>query len=77
MVLKYDTHKPLQQKKSLQPFYTKSDVVAGMIGAGSSDKIFYCLHLKNTPAKLSGIVTARPNNARNIADKNQFAFCIG
>ncbi|HQP02925.1 MAG TPA: zinc-binding dehydrogenase, partial [Bacteroidia bacterium] len=78
MVLKYDTHKPLQQKVNLSnPSYTKSDVVAGMIGAGSFGQNFLLPALKNTPAKLSGIVTARPNNARNIADKNQFAFASG
>ena len=78
MVLKYDTNKPLQQKVNLSnPFYTKSDVVAGMIGAGSFGQNFLLPALKNTPAKLSGIVTARPNNARNIADKNQFSFASG
>ena len=78
MILKYDINKPLQQKINLSnPSYTQSDVVAGMIGAGSFGQNFLLPALKNTPAKLSGIVTARPNNARNIADKNQFAFASG
>ncbi len=78
MILKYDINKPLQQKVNLSnPSYTQSDVVAGMIGAGSFGQNFLLPALKNTPAKLSGIVTARPNNARNIADKNQFAFASG
>ncbi len=78
MILKYEINKPLQQKVNLsKPSYTQSDVVAGMIGAGSFGQNFLLPALKNTPAKLSGIVTARPNNARNIADKNQFAFASG
>lgn len=78
MILKYEINKSLQQKVNLaKPSYTQSDVVAGMIGAGSFGQNFLLPALKNTPAKLSGIVTARPNNARNIADKNQFVFASG
>lgn len=78
MVLKYDTSKTLQQKVNIaSPQYQQGDVTIGLVGAGSFGQNFLIPALKNTPAKLVTVVTARPNNARNIADKNQFATASG
>jgi polar amino acid transport system substrate-binding protein len=78
MVLKYDIATVPKQKVTLsQPSFSKNKVIAGMIGAGSFGQNFLLPALKKTSAQLCGIVTARPNNARNIADKNQFAFASG
>ncbi len=78
MVLKYDTSKTLQQKVNIAlPQYQQGDVTIGLVGAGSFGQNFLIPALKNTPAKLVTVVTARPNNARNIADKNQFATASG
>ncbi len=68
MVLKYDVSKQLKQKVEVtERKYVSGDVVVGLIGAGSFGQNFLLPALKNTDAKFSGVVTARPNNARNIA----------
>lgn len=78
MVLKYDTSKELKQKISVsQKTFAKGDVNVGLIGAGSFGQNFLLPALKNSGVNFAGVVTARPNNARNIADKNGFAFASG
>ena len=78
MVLKYDVSKTLNQKVNIATqSYRQGDVTVGLVGAGSFGQNFLIPALKNTPAKLVTVVTARPNNARNIADKNQFATASG
>jgi predicted dehydrogenase/threonine dehydrogenase-like Zn-dependent dehydrogenase len=78
MVLKYDLKKELKQTVSVtQKSFNKTDVNIGLIGAGSFGQNFLIPAIKNTDAKFAGVVTARPNNARNIADKNGFAFASG
>lgn len=78
MVLKYDIKKNIKQNVTVNDRqFVKSDVNVGLIGAGSFGQNFLIPAIKNTSAKFTGVVTARPNNARNIADKNGFAFASG
>jgi predicted dehydrogenase len=78
ILLKYDTEKVLSRtvtfrKENNAPV---SNVVAGMIGAGSFGQNFILPVIKEK-VKLSGIATARPNSARNVADKFGFSYCAG
>lgn len=78
MVLKYDLEKKINTSVSLnKKSFSKTDVNVGLIGAGSFGQNFLIPAIKNTSAKFAGVVTARPSNARNIADKNGFAFASG
>lgn len=78
MVLKYNIQKELKKTITLgAKSFSASDVNIGLIGAGSFGQNFLIPAIKNTDAKFVGVVTARPNNARNIADKNGFAFASG
>jgi len=78
IVLEYETNKKLDTSIHLktQGNLTKSKVQVGMIGAGSFGQNFILPVLKDRVA-LNGIATARPNNARNVAEKFGFAFCTG
>ncbi len=77
IVLEYDLKKTLQSRVTLNTGITAaSDAKVGMIGAGSFGQNFLLPALKGK-ATLVNIATARPNNARNVADKFGFAQCTG
>jgi polar amino acid transport system substrate-binding protein len=74
MLLKYDVTKQLSQKVIFQDRSIKEQgVCVGLIGAGSFAQNFL-LPALNKEADMVGVVTARANNARNIADKYLFEF---
>ena len=77
IVLEYDLKKKLSEQIRLNvqaaPATTAS---VGMIGAGSFGQNFLLPAIKGK-ATLKNIATARPNNARNVADKFGFAQCTG
>lgn len=78
IVLKYDLNKTpapiviLPRSAEQQPCPIK----AGMIGAGSFGQNFLLPALQGK-AELVGIATARPNNAKNVAQKFGFSYCSG
>lgn len=77
MVLKYDVKKELASNVKLaERKYSKSQPVVGLIGAGSFAQNYLLPALKDK-AQLAIVATARPNNARYIADKYSFASCTG
>ena len=77
MVLKYDVKKELVSNVKLaERKYSKSQPVIGLIGAGSFAQNYLLPALKDK-AQLAIVATARPNNARYIADKYNFAACTG
>lgn len=77
IVLKYNTAKELSDKVyNRQPTTSLSEVKLGMIGAGSFGQNFLLPALKGK-VNFVGVATARPNNARNVADKYGFEFCTG
>ncbi|TVR39099.1 MAG: oxidoreductase [Cryomorphaceae bacterium] len=76
VILAYDTGKTLAQKvvrKQNTPMKS-GVVVASFIGAGSFAQNFLLPNLAGL--HLRHIVTARPNNARNVADKYGFAGAL-
>lgn len=77
MVLKYDLQKevPASVQISTKKFDAASPVVA-FIGAGSFAQNYLLPAVKNK-AQMAVVVTARPNNARYIADKYGFSVCSG
>lgn len=79
-MLKYDLKKSLQSRVDLTGGNSNaapSQVpVLGFIGAGSFAQNVLLPAVKDN-ASLKGIVTARPANARNLADKYAFGFCSG
>lgn len=78
MVLRYDLEKKLNKSVSIEKRnFANTDVNIGLIGAGSFGQNFLIPAIKSTNSKFAGVVTARPSNARNIADKNGFAFASG
>ncbi len=77
MVLKYDLEKELKKTVATgNKKYNAADVNIGMIGAGSFGQNFLIPAMKGS-GNFVGVVTARPNSARNIADKNGFNFASG
>lgn len=77
IALKYDVQKQVSDSINLhEKKYASSEVNVGLIGAGSFGQNFLIPALKNK-ANLVGLATARPNNARNIADKNSFNYATG
>ncbi len=77
IVLKYDTAKTISDKVfTKQVSAPISEVKLGMIGAGSFGQNFLLPALKGK-VNFVGVATARPNNARNVADKYGFKFCTG
>lgn len=78
ILLKYDTEKVLKNVIALRNENNTivSKVNVGMIGAGSFGQNFILPAIKEK-VNLSGIATARPNNARNVADKFGFGYCAG
>ncbi len=77
IVLEYDTNKKISDRILLKdkPSATNT-ITVGMIGAGSFGQNFLLPALEGK-ATLSGIATARANNARNVADKFGFTYCTG
>jgi len=77
ILLEYDYRKVLKEKVT---FKTSSvpvhDIRAGLIGAGSFATNFLLKHLGGR-VHLSGVATARPNNARRVAEKFRFDYCTG
>ncbi|MBP6533011.1 MAG: bi-domain-containing oxidoreductase [Bacteroidia bacterium] len=77
MVLKYDVKKEVASSVKLsERTYAKSQPVVGLIGAGSFAQNYLLPALKDK-VQLAIVATARPNNARYIADKYSFAACTG
>lgn len=78
ILLKYDTEKVLKNVITLRKENNTSvsQVTVGMIGAGSFGQNFILPVIKDK-VNLAGIATARPNSARNVADKFGFGYCAG
>jgi polar amino acid transport system substrate-binding protein len=73
ILLKYDITKDLKKEVKLREVkVTPGEPALGFIGAGSFAQNMILPNLQSK-AKFIGIVTARPNNARYIADKYQFS----
>lgn len=78
VLLRYDVTKELNKSVRLHNRTTPvQSPVIGMIGAGSFGQNFLLPSIKETGAYLKTIATARPNNARNVADKFGFEYCTG
>jgi len=77
IVLKYDLNKKLEKEVHIKDHKVlkTSTVKAGLIGAGSFAQNFLLPILKEE-VDLQAIATARPNNARYIADKYQIPHCL-
>lgn len=77
MILKYNVSKELKsdvyRNKNIFP---KNEPNIGLIGAGSFGQNFLLPAMKGH-GNFVGVATARPNNARNIADKFGFSVCTG
>lgn len=77
MVLKYDSKKVLAATVKLsEKKYNSASPVLGFIGAGSFAQNYLLPGVKDK-AQMGVVVTARPNNARYIADKYGFSACSG
>ncbi len=77
IVLKYDPQKNIYRSITLRArTYSSGSPVIGLIGAGSFAQNFLLPSLKGN-ANLHTVVTGRPQNARNIADKFGFDNCSG
>jgi len=77
IVLAYDIDKELKQTIVLKNVSAPAQkVVAGMIGAGSFGQNFLLPAIQGK-VYLKGVATARPNNARNVANKFSFEYCTG
>ena len=77
IVLEYDTQKQLKNRVELSTErIAEAAISVGMIGAGSFGQNFLLPALKGK-ANMIGVATARPNNARNVADKFGFNYCTG
>lgn len=77
ILLAYDLQKTLTEIVSNKPMPTAlSALNIGMIGAGSFGQNFLLPALEGQ-VNLCGIATARPNNARNVADKFGFSYSTG
>ncbi|MBK7852330.1 MAG: bi-domain-containing oxidoreductase [Bacteroidetes bacterium] len=77
IVLKYDSDKELKTSVHLREH--KADPASpaiGLIGAGGFGQNFLLPAMKGKGQFVS-VATARPHNARNIADKYGFASCTG
>ncbi len=79
VLLKYNTEEMIKEKIIHKDFTTQkrtNEVLCGFIGAGSFAQNFLLPNLKNK-CRFVGVATARPNNARNIADKYGFNYSTG
>ena len=69
MLLEYGTHTPLAARVEIgNQAFTKADINIGFLGAGSFAQNIL-LPAVEGQGSLIGVATARPNNARYIADK--------
>jgi len=78
ILLEYDVEKELTDKVEIphnKAFETQGGVVASFIGAGSFAQNFLLPNLGES-VQLRHILTARPNNARNLADKYKFSGAL-
>lgn len=78
ILLEYDLEKELTDKVETpreKTFHAQGGVVASFIGAGSFAQNFLLPNLGER-VQLQHILTARPNNARNLADKYQFSGAL-
>ena len=77
IVLKYNTSTELKESVVFNSKTSQvSEVKLGMIGAGSFGQNILLPALKEK-VDFVGVATARPNNARNVAEKYGFEFCTG
>lgn len=79
VLLKYNTEETIKEKIIHKDFSAQkktNEVLCGFIGAGSFAQNFLLPNLKNK-CRFVGVATARPNNARNIADKYGFNYSTG
>jgi predicted dehydrogenase/threonine dehydrogenase-like Zn-dependent dehydrogenase len=77
ITLKYDLEKELIPRKvHVNKLPARSNLNIGFIGAGSFAQNFLLPNLKGQ-VKFIGVCTARPNNAKNIAEKYGFNYCTG
>jgi len=75
ILLKYDLNKKLLKRINLDnPVSDPSVPALAFIGAGSFAQNILLPNLKSK-ANFIGISTARPNNARHLADKYKFNYC--
>ena len=81
VLLEYDTERPLDPRVDRAPTHRPApDAKAvGVIGAGSfAQNVLLPAVAEVVDAEaLGGLATARPNNARHVADKYGFAYCTG
>lgn len=78
IVLKYDVEKELKNEVQIASHQTikNSKLKVGLIGAGSFAQNFLLPVLKQTDVELTSIATARPNNAKYVADKYHIPSCL-
>jgi polar amino acid transport system substrate-binding protein len=77
ILLEYDTGKPLTKHvEHGRVDVPATDANIGFIGAGSFAQNVL-LPAVQGHGNLVGVATARPNNARNVADKYGFQYCTG
>lgn len=77
IVLKYDVQKELKKTIQIKSHVAEGSAPAiGLIGAGGFGQNFLLPAIKGK-GKFVSVATARPHNARNIADKYGFSSCTG
>ena len=78
IVLKYDVKKELKNEVQIASHQSikNSKLKVGLIGAGSFAQNFLLPVLKQADVELTAIATARPNNAKYVADKYQIPACL-
>lgn len=77
ILLEYDYRKVLKDKVTFKTTNVPvNDIRAGLIGAGSFATNFLLKYLHGR-VQLAGLATARPNNARHVAEKFSFGYCTG
>ncbi|MGA7304860.1 MAG: bi-domain-containing oxidoreductase, partial [Rhodothermales bacterium] len=77
VLLEYDTSRSIEKRIEVgSKAFPETDLRVGFIGAGSFAKNVLLPKIKGR-ASLVGVATARPNNARYVADKFGFQYCAG
>ena len=79
ILLEYDRERPLARRvERTEPasFQADGEPSIGFIGAGSFAQNILLPFLKGK-ARLEGVVTHRPNNARHVSDTFGFRYCTG
>lgn len=78
VLLRYDTEKSLERRVQVRgQEVPSSEVTIGFVGAGSFAQNVLLPALKKEQGHLVGVATARPNNARYVADTYEFQYCTG